>query len=456
MTLTRPARVHDPESLTVLPGGPRARGSVGARRRLLGSATVIAVAYLGLALTFSFRTGAWENDDEVDHVRYAEHLLATGRLPPLTAASGDEAHQSPLYYLLLAGWQTLLRIPAFAPSRLAVAAPAPGTRYLMWSHHYTNAQHQQAIWLHELRLFSVLCGLATVLGAYATGWLLTRTTSTAAAIAAGVALWPKFLVVAAAVTNSALVDALCAWALPCWLLWHRSRRPAWAVTTGAVLGAAVLTQVTALPLAVLLLTALVIAARRRHDQGSPVRAIGVFVAVCGWWFVRNAVVYRDPLASAATARYLGEALGYPIFRPDPALTPDVAVQVLPVLGRSVWYSGGWDQLHLPIGVDILLWCLALISIGSVFVAARSGPARHFVILAGAVGSMLAWLLIARDTNHAQGRYLLTGVTAWSMLLVEGACRRLPGRPWSRWAWPGVFLALDLYLVATILIPYGTL
>ena len=37
-----------------------------------------------------------------------------------------------------------------------------GKRY---GHDYTAPQHQQAVWVHELRLVSIVCGLATVLAA---------------------------------------------------------------------------------------------------------------------------------------------------------------------------------------------------------------------------------------------------------------------------------------------------
>lgn len=402
---------------------------------------------------FSLRTGAWENDDESSHVLYAEHLVRTGRLPPLAVGSGDEAHQAPLYYVLLAGWQTLLRIPAFRPVLPPAHAAGGGLQYLVLRHdRYTPLEHRQAVWLHELRLLSVACGLLTVLAAYAIGWLLTHRTSTAAATAACVAAWPKVLVVSAAVTNSVLVDALCAWALPCWLLWRRSRAPGWAAATGVVLGAAVLTQVTAIPLAAILLAALAAAALRRRDLRSPLLAVGAAAAVSGWWFVRNTLVHGDPLAAAATARYLPLVSPLRLVRSPPTLSVAVVRQVLPTLAHSTWYSGGWDQLQLPHRVDDLLWVLAGLSVAA---ALRTRAGRHLVVLAGAVASVGAWLLVIRSATHGQGRYLLTGVTAWSTLLVAGTGRVGPARSWLRWVWPAVFLALDGYLLATVLIPHGS-
>ncbi len=426
-----------------------------ARRRVVWSVLVVFIAYLALVVTSSLRTPAWENDDELGHTIYAEYVVQHRVLPPIAVANGDESHQGPLYYVLLGGFQTALRIPAFQPQLPPAAAhrPGRGTPYLL-SHDYTSEQHQQAVWLHSLRFFSVSCGLLTVLATYLTGWLLTRRTSVAAAMAATVATWPKFLVISAAVTNSALVDALCACALPCWLLWHRSRSPRLAAVTGLVLGAAVLTQVTALPLTALLLLSMLITAIGRRDWLSPLLASGCATAVCGWWFIRNAVLYGDPLATSTTnANMLAIFPGLHLIRSPPSLSPSVIRQILSVAEHSFWYSAGWDQLLLPRPVNDVLWVLAGLSILAALCMRRG---LHLVSVAVVIASIVAWLLIIRSTTHGQGRYLLTGVTAWATLLVMGSTRIGPRRQWQPWVWPIVFLSLDGYVILSTLIPYGGL
>jgi len=416
---------------------------------------VVSAVYLALAAAFTVRTPAWENDDELGHTLYTEYLVAHHTLPPIAVASGDESHQAPLYYVLLAGYQTALGISAF-PAQLPppASAPAAGVVKQFEVHHdYTPAQRQQAVWVHALRWWSVGCGLLTVLAAYATGWLLSGRTSVAAATAMTVAAWPKFLVVSAAVTNSALVDALCACALPCWVRWQQTRSTGWAAVTGTVLGAAVLTQVTALPLTVLLLGAMAATALRRRDWRAPLLAGGCAVAVCGWWFIRNTVRYGDPLATAATSRYLHQMFRLALIRPHPTLSVTILRQTLPILAHSTWYSAGWDQLLLPRPVDDIVWVLAGVT---VLAAVRSPVASHVTVLAGAAASVAAWLLIVRSTTHPQGRYLLTGVSAWAALLVAGSARFTRRRQWPLWIWPTLFLGLDGYLIATTLIPHGRL
>lgn len=439
-------------------GALRARRPGGALRarwttRVPASLVLVVLGYLALSLVFSLRTPAWENNDEAAHVLYVEHLVAHGTLPPIGAANGNESHQAPLYYAVVAVWQRVDGIPAFVP-QVPAAAPGTGTgvRHRLFVDDDTAVHRQQAGEVHRLRLVSVGCGLATVVAAYTTGWLLTGTTATATAIAATVAAWPKFLVVDAAVTNSSLVETLCAWALPCWLVWHRTRSPAWAVAVGGVLGAAVLTQVTALPLAGLLLALTAAVAAARRDLRSPLLAGAAAVAVCGWWFVRNAVRYGDVLATRVTDDYLRAISGgLGLIRPRPALSPAILAQQLPIVGHSTWWSGSWDQLQLPHAVDAVLWAAAA---ACAVAALATPPGRHAVVLLASAASVAAWLLIVRQTTHGQGRYLLTGITAWAVVLVAGSARLLPGRRHAVWLWPALLLAVDVFVVATELVPYG--
>lgn len=411
--------------------------------------------YLLLALLFSTLTPAWENSDEADHTRFTERVLRDGHLPAIAVENGGESHQTPLYYLALAGWQDVLGIPVFEPDPVRPTATAAvvreGVTVQSVDHRYDAAHARQARWLHLLRLLSVACGLVTVLGAYATGYLLTRRTPVAAAVAATVATWPKFLVISAAVTNTALVVTLSAVAVPCWLVWHRRRSPAWAAATGTALGAAVLAQLSAAPLAGLLGGALVVGALRRGDRRSPVVALVCAAAVCGWWFVGNAVRYGDPLAVAQTTRYLGELFpGLNLIRPVPVSSPRTVLDTVPQLVHSTWYSGGWDQLLLPGWVDTCLWLMAGLSVLAAL-ATRLG--RTPVVWAAALASIGAWLAIVRQSPHGQGRYLLTGVVGWATVFVAGSSRLPRAGGWAIWLWPLGFLSVDAWVVATYLIPY---
>lgn len=421
------------------------------RREVVKAALAVGLGYLLLAGTFSVLTPAWENNDEPDHVHYAEYVLVHKTPPRIAVPNGFESHQPPLYYYLVAGWQRLLGIPAFTPRVQPPPGPfvSPIKRVWQLSHTYNPNQRRAATYDHELRLVSIALGLVTVLAAVATGWLLTESVVFAAAIGAAVALWPKFVVVTSAVTNSSLVIALCACAVPAFLLWRSGNRLAWAAATGGVLGAAALAEETALPVAGCMLLLLAAHSVRQRDWRSPLVAFGCFAAVCGWWYVRNAVEYGDPLASAAARTYLENIPG--LVRVPASLSLPVVTSSLGGLAHSIWYDGGANQLQLPHPLDFVIAAMA----GAALIGAFLSRMNSRVLLAAcALGSVIAWLAIIRSTTQAEGRYLLVAVVAWAALLVGGAIRLAREHAIALWLWPAIFAGIDVYVLAKWLVPFG--
>jgi hypothetical protein len=418
---------------------------------LLQVAVAVGAGYLALAVAFSLLTPAWENNDEDDHVQYVEHVAAHGTPPRIAVENGIESHQPPLYYYLVAGWQRLLGIDPFTPDPPPLKPEAQFIKSgYLHSHDYTPEQHDQAVSVHLLRVATIAFGLVTVLAAIATGWLLTPRLSFAAALGATVALWPKFLVVTSAVTSTALVIALCACAVPCFVLWDRSRTAGWAAATGLLLGAAAITQFNSLPVVGLMLILLLVLAWTEGDWRSPVIAFGCFAAVAGWWFIRNTVLYGDPLASGESQAYLSLVpTPAPLVRDPPSLSLSVLESSFDKLAHSTWYHGGWNQLELPQALDWIVWGVAAISIAAAFLS----PLRGRLLLATCVlGSVTAWLLLAWGTIHPEGRYLLVAIVAWAALLVAGAERLAGYRAAALWLWPVIMLGLNAYVLATWLIP----
>ena len=123
------------------------------QRRALGLALAfVAVGYLLLVSVFTMRTGAWENNDEADHVLYVEHVIKYGTPPSIAIGNGGEAHQAPLYYYLVAAWQKVSGIPAFNPQLVPNGDPAVPVekKVLILSHDYSGSQLQEAEWLRTL------------------------------------------------------------------------------------------------------------------------------------------------------------------------------------------------------------------------------------------------------------------------------------------------------------------
>jgi 4-amino-4-deoxy-L-arabinose transferase-like glycosyltransferase len=438
--------------------------------------------YLAAALPYSLLTRAWEANDELDHATYIEYIVAHGALPRISALNGHESHQPPLYYLLAAAWQKLLGIPAFKPS----ATPNPdvaaesnaGRRFLELSHHYTPLQHENAVYLHEIRLLSVVFGLATVLLSYGCARLVFVRARTALSAGLVVALLPKQLVVDSVVTNDSLVITLCALGLFLFLLSERARREGqqarrrWLLLgLGVALGLAAITKFNSLPLAVLLLflTALPAVRRWRLLADSAVAGAG-FCSVSLWWFVRNKILYGQFLASRASLAYLKAWLP-PLVVPVSWTNTGRFLHFVPSqLFRSVWYDGGWNQFDLPKWMNLGLWALAALSMISAGVALRSRWPR--AVLVSSTSALAVWaivgvvfagiaavVIIAQTTTQAEGRVAFVGLAGFAILLALGTDL---GTARGRLAlavvftWPVILVGVNVYVLFNYLVPFGGL
>jgi 4-amino-4-deoxy-L-arabinose transferase-like glycosyltransferase len=446
-------------------GGARNAQQTLSRKAIVLALTSTLALYALITVSLSLRTPAWENNDEADHARYTEYVLSHHGLPAISAANGIESHQPPLYYVSLAAWQRVLGIHAFAPSISLPSGPAVAAteRINEVSHDYTPQQQRDAVSLHAMRMLSVLFGGVTVAASFAIAWLLFSQLPLAVAVAATVASWPKFDVVAAAVSNEAMTTALVSCSLWTLLLSQRRQTVAWSIASGALAGAAVLTKFTALPIALLMLVCIGFIAASRRNVLPAAGALLAFVAVSGWWFIRNWALYGDPLADAASRAYLAHAVPGLIW-PVSQLTPGVLAFGGDTLLRSVWYDGGWNQLQLPLALNVVLSVLAALCLIAAALTVRrrnmqvAQQTALFLLATPIVGSVIAWLLILRETTQAEGRYLLIAVSAWAIVLCAGSQWPVRRPLWlnrlSLALWPALFCAIDAYVFARWEIPFG--
>jgi uncharacterized membrane protein YhaH (DUF805 family) len=453
-----------------------------ARRANRLAPLLLSGVYLALALPYSLLTRAWEANDELDHATYIEYIVRQGALPRISALNGHESHQPPLYYLLAAAWQKVLGIPAFTPSGVPnpdVAAESnAGRRFLELLHNYTPAQHQDAVYLHELRLLSVLLGLATVLLSYGCARLVFARAEAALSVGLLVALLPKQLVVDSVVTNDTLVITLCALALFIFLLSEKARRESqeprrrWLmVGLGITLGLAAITKLNSLPLAGLLLCLTAVPALRRWRLiADSALAVAGALAASLWWFIRNKALYGQFLASRATLSYLKAWLP-PLVVPVSWTNTGRFLHFVPSqLFRSVWYDGGWNQFDLPKWMNVLLWILAALSMISAAAMLRVRrwrgalrPSVSGLALWGIAGALLAGIaavvIIAQTTTQAEGRVGFVGLVGFAVLLVLGTA---PGTTQNRlaraavFAWPTALVAVNIYVFSNYLVPLGGL
>lgn len=432
-----------------------------------------------VSLTFSLLTPAWETNDEFQHIEYVEHIVETGAFPTITASNGWESAQPPLYYLAAAAWQHLLGIPAFHPTPLPSAPATTKPVHLELRHNYTSTEHQQAVWVHEIRLLSLLFEFVAVAATFFVALLATGAVSIATSTSLLAATIPKVAIVFGSVTNDVLVDAACAVALACAIAWvrtdprKRSARLGWAAALGFTLGCAALTKYTGLPLALVLLVAIggISWARRLGLRDAIVVAL-LALAVSGWWYVRNLVTYGDPLATHANETMLKHFFPgclniscYPL-----SDLYQWTVVVPKEIVQTFWYVGLWNQLTLPSKVSYALFlgagAVILFALYRGFLGSREngeGISRAVVALlvATLAAGVAAAYSIALVATQYQGRFTYVSLAAFVTLTTwgtSGFCKRRLGRfaGLGLVVWPTLMICLLGWVLAVDVLPLAGL
>jgi len=316
------------------------------------------IAFLALAFVYNVTVPVLEAPDEQWHVAYVKYIADGHGLPveSLNRLDLQEAHHPPLYYALGAlatFWINTDDLPALLTPNphwgFGGRSPDLDNRNLFLHLHPGERLPYQgaALAVHIVRALSALAGAVTVASTYALAlvifpgrrWL-------ALGAATFVAFNPQFLYLSASVNNDALVAALCAVALV--LIAQLARGQAGRgrlLALGVIIGLALLTKWSAIPLVAAALIALGSghwAVGRRGWRDLSYDALWLLAPVLllsGWWFVRNQVVYGDPLGLRMMLQL------FPPRNPVPDLRQ--ILSELPAQERSFWASFGWENVYPP-------------------------------------------------------------------------------------------------------------
>jgi hypothetical protein len=270
-------------------------------------------------MLYSATLPVFEAPDEEQHYAYVRYIASEWRLPPQGEASSaeHESSQPPLYYTIAAlasSWggddTTALSLQ---PNRYYSNYQAPGTvNDNKNTHLHTGLEtfpwQDEVLKVHLARLANLFLGGLTV----GTTYLLAHEifpeqrvlALTAAAI---VAFNPQFLFISSAVNNDASVSAFSTLAL--WQIARGLHRGYgyWEVTwLGVSIGLAALSKVSALTLLPFSLLITGFRTWLQHSRLSyPQRLRSITIrwslivliafAISGWWYIRNAALYNDPL-----------------------------------------------------------------------------------------------------------------------------------------------------------------
>jgi hypothetical protein len=309
--------------------------------------------------------------------------------------------------------------------------------------------------LFAARLPSVLSLPVTVWLAYLCAATLSPPGSVVRLVVpASVASLPELTFVASYTNTDAYTIAAASLTVFAWCYGARTRwRPRASVLLGLSIGLVLLGKYTAYLVAPLSV-AVVLASARRWPAALAITAI-VAVAVSGWWFVRNILLYQDPLGFAVQAAAV-RAIA-PDFAPPEELTRDPVYLLtqtywLPVTLESAFARFDYMSLWLP--REFVTTWTALVAAGVLAMLAGLASSlprlsrRRLVhlglylalslMLIGAFAEDVVYTLSAG--NFPQGRYLLFASVPFFLLAglaVERTLRRLA---WGLWLLP-LFLAI---------------
>jgi 4-amino-4-deoxy-L-arabinose transferase-like glycosyltransferase len=439
----------------------------------------IVALFLLLSNVYGLVTPIFEAGDEVYHYPYVHYLVTELRLPEQDPENPgpwkQEGGQPPLYYLIAAAvtsWidtgdlsQVLVYNPhakigvPLAPDNknMVVHTPAEGFPY-----------RGTTLAVHLIRLLSTLMGAGTVLLTYWIAREVLPGSDRLPLVAAAVAAFnPMFLFISASVNNDNLAVLLCSLAL--WQMVRLVRvgaTPGRVAGLGLVVGLATLTKLSAVGL--VFLVALVItwdAWRRRSFRTWLVHgllAAGLVAAIGGWYYLRNWILYGDPLSFNVWLAIAGAR----------QVAPGLAGLLAEFEGFRISYWGLFGGVNVPMHpliyrfYDLLaLLAVAGLALGGGRWAAQQTREKRWRSLLRDAEPRLAqmailglWVLIllgalirwTRLTLASQGRLIFPGIAAVSFWLVLGWANLTPRR-WRKAALSAVVAAL---LVIAVMAPWA--
>ncbi len=457
---------------------------------------LILALFVALGTTYSVVVPPFEASDELWHypmVKYiADHWSLPVQEPGVETDWRQEGSQPPLYYVLMAGatfWIDTSDMEAVRHlnrhADKGVATPDGNVNLVV--HH---PEREVFPWrgtvlaIHLIRFLSILMGVAAVYLTYLIGrQVFPEHPALALGAAAVHAFTPMYVFISASVNNDNLVVPLSSLALLMLIRMSESasqrigesasRRiggledrqgSKWQtplvryLLLGVVLGLAALTKTSSLALTVL--TALVVtmrAIRRRSWAeffGGGLATLVPFLAVSGWWFLRNLRLYGDLTGLNVFIEVLGQ-------RDVPA---DLAQLWRERYSFAAGYWGNFGGLNVPMppgvysvlntilvvsALGLLLTLLRALACSSASPLLRSSVPLLLCLLWG-LGVFVPWVWWARVTWSSQGRLVFTALPVWSLLLVTGLAGWCPRR-WGKWV---VAACAVFLLILSVVAPFA--
>ncbi|MEA3308990.1 MAG: hypothetical protein U9Q70_05710, partial [Chloroflexota bacterium] len=418
----------------------------------------LAVLYLVTGLAYAGVTPALEKPDEQDHYGYLKYLREHHKIPPLAPDQQwlFESKQPPLYYVtaaILTGWlKDPLQIEQLTVPNPYMDFSVPGYR-----------NDNRNVFLHPpqltsvilgARLVSLLFGLGTVLTTYfLVTQLVTEDTLFPLLVAALVGFQPKFIYLATALNNDVALTFFSTLTIA--LLIYRHSNTATAqldVFLGITLGLAALTKVNALVLFPLTVFALLLM-RQGFRPGffkEALLILSIAFLIGGWWYLRNAILYHDPLTlNAHLADYHVTRTFWGRLSAD-----------LQGIERTFWGNQARTFVS-PIWLDkVAIWwgriSLSLLLVELIRHATAYLTNKKLWILASWAGTFFMLLITywTRRASWAFGRFLLPSIAPLMFFLLWGWYKLAPPRinKLLLWLSAGTMISIGILVPVVSLYP----
>lgn len=451
----------------------------------------IATLYILLAGVYSITTPLFESPDEIWHYEYVRWLVeGNGLASPEDVGHApwhQEGSQPPLYYLTAAALTSWIptnnasQVIRYNPHAAVGQADSFGNKNVM-THGPLEHWPWQGVTLaaHAARFFSILLGAITVWATYRTGLAIAPATPSISLLAAAiVAFNPQFLFLTSSINNDNLVTCVCA--VGVWygirfiqtdqLRIEAAKKPAdkpyllsniaqysdrTIALFGVLAGLAALSKLSGLLLSIFVAVTITTVSFRRRSwpiffRWGIISAVAMIVTA-SWWYIRNWLLFGDPLALSAMFDILPR-------RAEPPSMDELIARAQGIW-YSVWAVFGWFNVIVSSWIYRFYSALTVIGIAGLLLSILSGKrlaSRHLQaqvssstssdgratyayqlsLLAVWVSMLLISLWSWAQMRYPQGRLLFPALSATAVLLAIGLNfwlpRQLPGS-WRAAPW----------------------
>ena len=428
---------------------------------------IVLAAYAALAALYGLIVPVGEGVDEVPHFHYVRYIKEGNGLPLQSFEPGQSpvfmGHHPPLYYLLggaLIAWtdtsdagQVLIYNPHFVWRENFA-----GNGWNVFMHFGQDDFPYEGtiLAIHFLRLWSTVMGAVAIWAIYRIGRRVTGRVDLAIAAASVTAFNPSFLFMTSTIHHDCLMTMIGALSL-LWMVEAIHQLPSWKgyAVGGVLLAAGLLTKLSGLSLIILFGFVIGWVSWRQRSWDilfrSGVIVFGVASGLAGWWYIRNQVLYGDPLGwelFLSTQRHMVRGGPY-----DWQAFVDFVAQ----LQRTFWGAYGYMHITLPAPIYNTLWVISgAACVGLVIALARcrklislreARVVMWIVVLAALVLWFVSFVRFSIATVGAgHGRYLFPVSAVISLLIVTGLSWLVPKKLRSI---PVYVLAGGLFFYATI-------